>query len=284
MKKRTILPETDESKQIKSLERMVRRADKLAALGTMAAGMAHEIKNPLASIKIMSQLAAKKINDDNFRKKYSEIMPVEIGRIDRIIEGMLGYARTSKQVVKKTDINALIKEALFFFTENMKKNKINAVFVPQGSLKIYADDQQIFQMLLNLIQNAVNSMPNGGQLNISTGKTAKSPLPEESIVISVSDTGCGITKENLSRIFDPFFTLRYGGTGLGLTIVHGIIEAHKGIIDVVSEEGKGTVFSIILPIDPGFEKKESINIEKADKDSRAHRILHRSGQSLQDGA
>ncbi|MCX5749584.1 MAG: ATP-binding protein [Candidatus Saganbacteria bacterium] len=274
----------DKSSKIKSLEKMVRQADKLAALGTMAAGMAHEIKNPLASIKVMSQLAIKKIEDPEFKKKYTEIMSVEISRIDRIIEGMLSHARTKKQSIEAADINALIKEALFFFAGSIKEHKINAVFAPQEDIVIQADAQQIFQVFLNLMQNAISSMAKGGQLNITARKTSKSHLPGKSVVITVADTGRGIPNEHLSKIFDPFFSLRYGGTGLGLTIVHGIVESHNGLIDVDSEEGKGTTFTIIFPENFAEEIRSEEQIGQENRNRASHRILHRGRPGLQDRA
>jgi len=255
--KKGLLMVINDLTQVRRLERMVRQADKLAALGTMAAGMAHEIKNPLASIKVLSQLIGKKYSDSEFRKRFLDIMPVEIGRIDRIVEGMLGYVRTSRLNIEEADVNTLIEEAVAFFSDSIGKNRVCVEFNKQDIPRINIDVQQIFQVLLNLIQNALHAMPRGGVLKIGAKRASDSPLIGESVEIKISDTGCGISKADLPRIFDPFFTLRYGGTGLGLTIVHGIIESHKGIIDVDSQEGKGTVFTVILPVKAAFEKEEA---------------------------
>ena len=221
------------------------RSEKLEALGTMAAGMAHEIKNPLSSIKVLSRLLSDRFDDEEYRKRFLEIMPKEISRMDRIVESMLGYVRASDLKVEKVDLKNLLEESMEFMEEQFKSRKIKVSVKAKGDLKISADTQKLFQMLLNLLQNAACAMEEGGELkiDISRIKNVSGDMAE----LVIADNGCGISKEDLKNIFDPFFTTRYGGTGLGLTVVHGIIESHGGSIDVESKEGTGTVFTIKIP-------------------------------------
>lgn len=228
---------------IKKLEEHLRRADKLAALGTMAAGMAHEIKNPLSSMKVLTQLLAGKFNEIEYRKKFTDIMPKEINRIDRIVESLLGYAKTNSPKIEQIYMNEIIKEALEFLDQKILRNGINVNLKFSEIPVILGDPQQFLQVFVNLILNAVQSMGKGGDMTILTRFDAVSNY----IVIEVSDTGCGITKEDLQHLFDPFFTTKYEGTGLGLTIVHGIIDSHSGMIEVESRPNQGSLFRVLLP-------------------------------------
>ena len=232
----------------KQLEEAVRQKEKLASLGTMAAGMAHEIKNPLSSIKVLSQLMAQKYQDPEFRKKFLKIMPVEVNRIDRIVEGMLGHVRANRLRLEEADINGLIKETADFLEPQIKTNSIHLALVFQDIPKAMVDAMQLSQVFVNIMQNAIQAMENGGTLAVSTKKVQSEKKKEEFIEIKISDTGIGMSKENLTKIFDPFFTMKYGGTGLGLTIVHGIVVSHGGTIEVKSKEKAGTVFQIQIPV------------------------------------
>ena len=238
--------------EIKELENKVRQADKLGALGTMAAGMAHEIKNPLSSLKVFSQLLPSRFQDEEFRNKFMEIIPKEITRIDRIIESLLGFARATAPKLVKLKIDEVIEEHLKYYADQAQKSqvKINKTYaiVPE----IEGDKDQLSQVFSNLILNAIQAMPEGGELTvkIDAGKKVEDVLQD--VVITVSDTGHGIPEDNLKKLFDPFFTTKYGGTGLGLTISHSIIDGHRGSIDVESTVGKGTTFRVTLPISQGL--------------------------------
>ena len=231
--------------EIKKLEEQMRRGDKLAALGTMAAGMAHEIKNPLSSIKVLTQLMSKKFNEPEYKNKFVEIMPREISRIDRIVDSILGYVRASKPIYEKISIKNSVQESLSFLEDQIFQKNINAAVSIAELPWIEADAQQFFQVFTNLLQNAIHAVDKGGKISVSAAIINDEG---EKLVVEISDNGCGIAKEHLSRLFDPFFTMRYGGTGLGLTIVHGIIEAHKGIIEVESTLGSGSTFRLTIPV------------------------------------
>ncbi|MBU1026843.1 MAG: PAS domain S-box protein [Candidatus Margulisbacteria bacterium] len=238
--------------EIKELEGKVRQADKLTALATMAAGMAHEIKNPLSSMKVLSQLMPIKFADAEFRDKLQEIMPREINRIDRIVESLLGFARATAPNFQETDINEILKENLHYFEHQAGEAEVEIVTAYADLPKIELDHGQISQVFSNLILNAIQAMPDGGQLKVETGPGKVIDGTLQNVKIKVSDTGHGISEEKLKKLFDPFFTTKYGGTGLGLTISHSIVDGHKGYFDVESKVGQGTTFTVSLPVTQGL--------------------------------
>ncbi|MBI5699708.1 PAS domain S-box protein [Candidatus Saganbacteria bacterium] len=234
--------------EVKELENKVRRADKLGALGTMAAGMAHEIKNPLSSMKVLSQLLPIKYQDEEFRGKFIEIMPREISRIDRIVESLLGFARATSPKFTKLNIQTVLMEDLKYYDSQANKSGVEIVREFQDVPEIEGDPDQLPQVFSNLILNAIQAMPEGGKLKVVVREGKKIESILQNIVVEVSDTGHGITPANLARLFDPFFTTKYAGTGLGLTIAHSIVDGHRGTIDVKSEIGRGTNFIVTLPL------------------------------------
>lgn len=247
-RRRGVLVVISDLSEVKQLEHRIRQSDKLAALGTMAAGMAHEIKNPLSSMKVLSQLMSKKFEDPEFRAKFIEIMPREIGRIDRIVESLLGFARASTPRLEEIKIVDAIEEALRFLNEQIKDAKITVIKEIEDLPSIVGDIQQLINVFVNLFLNSVQAMPEGGTIRIDAKKhdyNVDGSL--KTIYINISDSGHGVPKEYLEKLFDPFFTTKYGGTGLGLTIVHSIIDGHGGTITAESEFGKGTIFRIVLP-------------------------------------
>lgn len=234
--------------EVKELENKVRQADKLVALGTMAAGMAHEIKNPLSSMKVISQLFEKKYDDPEFRRRFTEIIPREIGRIDRIVESLLGFARATAPKFELISVEALIEETLKFFDDNIARTGVKVARDYSPVPHIVGDPGQLSQVFSNLILNAIQAMPAGGELGIAIREGKKREGVLENIVVRISDTGHGIPKEHLKKLFDPFFTTKHGGTGLGLTIAHSVVDGHGGSVDVASESGKGTTFTVTLPL------------------------------------
>jgi len=238
--------------EVKELEDKVRRADKLSALATMAAGMAHEIKNPLSSMKVLSQLLPKKFDDAGYRKKLQEILPREIDRIDRIVESLLGFARATAPTFEKADIHDILEDNLKYFKDQAEAAQVRIRTGFADIPEIEVDKGQISQVFSNLILNAIQAMPGGGELKVVTmpGKRVDDAL--KNVKVQVSDSGHGIPEDKLKKLFDPFFTTKYGGTGLGLTITHSIVDGHKGYIDVESRPGKGTTFIITLPVSQGL--------------------------------
>ena len=251
-KKTGILLTIQDLTEIKELEDKVRRGDKLSALATMAAGMAHEIKNPLSSMKVFAQLLPKKFADPEYRKKLEEILPREINRIDRIVESLLGFARATAMTFEKAPLNELIEETVKYYEDQAKNNGVKIVRSYSDLPEIEVDKGQIAQVFSNLILNAIQAMPEGGELTIKTLPDKKDDDLLRTIKIQISDTGHGISEEMQKKLFDPFFTTKYGGTGLGLTITHSIVDGHKGSIDLASKIGQGTAFTITLPVRQGL--------------------------------
>jgi len=238
--------------EIKELEDKVRRADKLSALATMAAGMAHEIKNPLSSMKVFTQLLPQKYDDPEYRNKLQEIFPREIDRIDRIVESLLGFTRATQPTFARIKIEELLEQTIKDLADQAQNAGINIQRNYADLPEIEVDKAQISQVFSNLILNAIQAMPEGGRLTIETrpGKVVDQLI--QSIIIVIADTGHGIPEETQKKLFDPFFTTKYGGTGLGLTITHSIVDGHKGLIDLASKPGQGTTFTITLPISQGL--------------------------------
>ena len=253
-----------------SQERLV-LSEKLASLGTMAAGMAHEIKNPLVSLRTFSQLLQVKWEDPEYREKFASIVPMEIERINKIAESLLKFGRPAKAEISKINVNNLLEEILILNESECKKHNVRITTKFAELPLITADASQLSQALLNIILNAIQSMDKGGELIVKTdvgevvklgrmgkGKQtesgeivwgeedeARKPVPV--VFIEVTDTGAGIEPENLKVLFDPFFTTKDRGTGMGLPITLRIIEENKGSIKVRSQRGKGTTFLITLP-------------------------------------
>ncbi|MBW2623822.1 MAG: PAS domain-containing protein, partial [Deltaproteobacteria bacterium] len=230
--------------EIRELKKEIETSQRLAALGKLAAGLAHEIRNPLSSIKGFATFFKEKLKDMPEFQSTAEIMVNEVERLNRVISELLEFARPMEISRKPVPIQTVIHRSLKMI-ENEAKSKnitITTNFSPEVT-EANIDADRIHQVLLNLCLNAVQEMEEGGGLIIDLLRDTLSG----SIVISVSDTGNGIGKEDLAHVFDPYFTTKPAGTGLGLAIVHKIIESHKGEVKVESELGQGTKVSIILP-------------------------------------
>jgi two-component system nitrogen regulation sensor histidine kinase GlnL len=245
--------------QVKRLEHHVKRADRLSSIGTLAAGMAHEIKNPLVSIKTFSQLLPKRFDDEEFRQGFSDIVPSEVDRIDSIVTRLLDFARPKKADFAPYNIRAIIED-VFALVENQTRAQDVCVETsfPGPAVIIFGDEQQLHQVFLNLVLNAVDAMEHSVEkklrVSVEYGRThlrpkGQSPLLEaECATVSFSDTGSGMSEDAVDRIFTPFYTTKDTGTGLGLAVVHGIITEHGGQIDVNSSPNQGTTFVITLPL------------------------------------
>lgn len=237
----------------KRLESRMMRADRLVSLGTLAAGMAHEIRNPLSSIQTFAQLLPEKYDDREFREEFSKIVSSDTQRINRIIESVMSLVNPRSSITVTCNANELLEESLFFIESKLKKDGVKVIRNYDEQLPlIKADKEQLQQVCLNIFLNALAALHKGdGQLTISTRQkiipSVTSGQKEKYIQIEIKDNGVGIEKKLLEKIFEPFFTTRPDGTGLGLAIVHRIIEQHRGFIQVDSEVGKGASFLINLP-------------------------------------
>ncbi len=246
-----VIRDLTEHKEMEKLERQLLQSDKLATVGLLAAGIAHEINNPLGNISLYSQMLQKKATDENTRSKLT-IINDEANRAALIVKELLDFSRPSEPDKSPIDINKEIRKVLSILSLQLKDLSIRnpqlndiRIITDLGHLPlIQADSGQIKQVMMNILTNSVQSITKNGEIMVRT--VAKEGFVE----ISISDNGCGIPKENLSKIFDPFFTTKeHGrGTGLGLSISYGIIKRHNGSIEVESEAEKGTTFTIKLPV------------------------------------
>jgi len=245
--------------QRKQTEMELIRTEKLASLGQLAASVAHEVNNPLAGILVYTSLLLRKFDQNKIQEEETKDqlnkMKKELERTTRIIRNLLDFSRQSDPTVRTLDLNKVIEAALLLVKHQISLEHISLKREMKPNLPlVLADFDQIQQVLINIILNATQAMPNGGILTISTS-IAKSVVigdsKKDAVRIDIKDNGVGIPKENLSRLFTPFFTTkeRGKGVGLGLPVVHGIIERHKGKLEVSSKLDIGTIFSIFLEIE-----------------------------------
>lgn len=235
------------------------RAETLAAVGTLAAGISHEISTPLNTITGFVQLTLSNLDDTSAIKGDLKVIEQEALRCRKIVQGLLNFARPQKHEEKLTEINGIINETLSLIEYQPSMRKINIKRDLNGKLRpLDADPLQIKQVFLNLILNAIQAMQDGGELRIVTDNTGSG------IMVEVSDTGIGIPEGEVQKIFQPFYTTKKDGTGLGLSISYGIIKEHGGDIYVRTSSDKGTVFVILLPSlhaagDPGLHITDSLD-------------------------
>lgn len=239
--------------ELRRLQAEVRRQEKLAALGGLAAGVAHEIRNPLSSIKGLATYFAGKFAEGSPDRDVAKVMSQEVDRLNRVIGELLEFARPSDLKVRRSDINALLRHSLQLVRQDAAAKGVElAEELAPEVCDALIDPDRLAQCLLNLYLNAIHAMPDGGRLTVA-GTQAEGLQ----VRIVVSDTGCGIAPEDMEKIFNPYFTTKPKGTGLGLAIVHKIIEAHDGRIQVESTPGKGTRFVITLPCAIEDEEEEN---------------------------
>ncbi len=234
---------------IERLQRQIRQADRLASIGTLASGMAHEIKNPLTALKTFTQLLPKRYGDPEFRSDFALLGGNEILRIERIVNDLLAFARPAPLMIEPLNLHDIIAASVRLVTPQAAKLNIEVRTALHARTDfVAADRDRLQQVLLNLILNALQASEPGGWVELLTESEEGSLLNEPSIRLDVRDGGHGISKEMLPHIFDPFFTTKSEGTGLGLSVSYNIIAEHKGRMEVTSETGEGTCFSIYLPV------------------------------------
>jgi|SRR5579884_1234691 len=230
------------------LQERTRRAERLAELGTLTGGLAHEIKNPLSTIQLNLQLLGEDLLPDNpaFPRLSSRLKTVqkETARLRDILDDFLRYAGRIELNRTPVDVNRLLEELVDFFSAQAQIQRVQLRLRPADEPLVVPLDERLFkQAVLNLLINALQAMPEAG------GEIILSARPEgKNVVVQVTDTGRGMDQETARRIFDAYFSTKCGGTGLGLAITRRIVTEHGGKIGVDSEPGKGSIFSIILPI------------------------------------
>ena len=229
--------------QLKRAEERLTLAERLSSLGELTAGVAHELRNPLAGIKINTQVLLRKKELPKMERQILESTQEGIEKIQKIVEDMLHFAKPKASHFKEEEINEVVENSLAIFQAKLKKGNISLEFLRGEHLpRVWIDAHQIQQVLINLMLNAIQAMEKGGRLTLRTFLG-----DGEEIGIEIMDTGVGIFKDHLKKIFDPFFSTKSEGTGLGLSITLKILENHRATIDVKSEEGEGTTFTIHFP-------------------------------------
>ena len=242
--------------ELKVTQKELIAAEKLASLGQLSAGVAHEIGNPLSAIKVYSEVLKRAPDIDNEKRDgiINDILR-EVGRVDRIIRTLLDYARPRKSSLQITGINQAIKDtAELVRSQGVLKNIRLTLDLTEESPSIIADPGQLSQVIINLILNSRDALGDSGEIVISTRCGG-----EEEVIVSVRDDGAGIPREIIDKIFDPFFTTKDPGqgTGLGLSVSARIVETFEGVMRVESTEGNGSLFTIIFPAARGYENAEN---------------------------
>lgn len=241
--------------KVHELEEEVRRSEKLAAIGTMAAGVAHEIRNPLSSIKGYATYFRQRFSEGSEEREAAAIMVREVNRLNRVITDLLGLSRPSYVKPCSVELADIVNHVLRLIRQNAEERNVEVAFRSSGKLpRVYVDMERMGQALLNLCLNALDAMPVGGRLTIAGARA------RDSVCLMVADNGTGMSGETLKHIFDPYFTTKGSGTGLGLPLAYKIVSAHGGRISVYSREGgQGrpgeTIFRLWLPVAPEEERE-----------------------------
>jgi len=241
---------------LRQLESDLRRSDRLAALGTLAAGLAHEIKNPLTSLLTFSRHLDRKFDDPNFRERFGSVVPRELERINGIVERLLELARPARMSFALVRLPELLERAVDLYADQLDEKRIEvAREYARDVPPIQADKEALYRVFVNLVANALDAMPRGGRLTVRAGWVVSGdPVPParrrtgNRVRVEVEDTGTGIEPSETDRIFNPFYTTRDSGTGLGLALAHKIVQDHGGRITFTSAPGRGTTFTIVLPL------------------------------------
>lgn len=247
---------------LKKSKSYIRRADRLASLGTLTAGLAHEIRNPLVAIKTLTQLLPERLDDEEFRNHFLNIASGEVDRISSLLNELLEFARPSDPKLEFEDINSILDGMILLISTESKKKQIQIIKQYDPELpRVKVDREQIKQVFLNILLNAIEATPENGEIRIKT-RSFKKPSGETYVQIEFTDTGCGIPSEYLEEIFNPFFTTKTTGSGLGLSISNQIVQDHRGYIVVESEEKKGSSFYVNLPVNQDYPKRRISDLEK----------------------
>jgi len=236
--------------RIERLEEMEKRSEKFASMGEMAANIAHEIRNPLGSIELFASLLMKDLKEKKDKDRVTQIVS-SVKNMDNKISNLLLFTKTKIPRLEVVNINEVLKETLIFAEQLASQGSISLDYTfEEGEVRVACDVEMMKQVFLNIIFNGIQAMPDGGNLHIETKfSNVDKAIPNVTpfVEIMFKDSGIGIPEENLPKIFDPFFSTKEGTSGLGLPIVHNIIDMHNGAVHVESGQGGGTVFTVLLP-------------------------------------
>lgn len=238
-------------RELKQSQDTLRRADRLSSLGLLTAGLAHEIRNPLVAIRTFTQLLPERYNDPEFRQGFQSLALKEVDRICGLITDLLSFARPSKPNVAPVDVNEVV-DNIARILESQAKEKNIAIMRQFGANlpKVWIDREQMKQVFMNLILNAIQAMQGAGTITLMSRTVTKNGTQPAAdfVQIEVKDNGVGIPEENLQHIFDPFFTNKDEGSGLGLAVSHQIVQEHGGFVTIESKVGTGTSFFVHVPV------------------------------------
>jgi len=239
----------DQADQILEIEEQLRRADRLTALGELSAGMAHEIRNPLGSIRGTAEILQEGFPPEDKRYEFARILIQEVDRLNRVVQDFLTFARPEPPRLEEFDPETVLGEVLQLVQQPARKQGVELELQIDRAPKLCGHREQLKQVFLNLVLNALQAMPEGGRLTITAG------CDGSAIVLRFRDTGPGIPFEVRERIFNPFFTTRREGTGLGLAITQRIVSSHGGRIEIEESTERGTVFKVTLPFSEECRKR-----------------------------
>jgi PAS domain S-box-containing protein len=228
----------------KNLEMQLVQASKMAALGELAGGLAHQLNNPLVGVQNFVQLLLSRMEPGDPNRKLAETIERAGRECTKIVKNLLKFSRESRRDFTEVDVNQVINDVLSLLENqvNLKGVKVEKM-LQEDPMIVLGNETQMAQVIMNLIQNSAQSIEGRGKISISTRL-----FDGEKVVVEVRDTGRGIPESILNRIFEPFFTTKEEGTGLGLSVAYGIVKSHHGRIDVDSEEGRGTTFTLTFPV------------------------------------
>jgi signal transduction histidine kinase len=238
--------------QLVESRNLIARQEKLASLGVLAAGVAHEIRNPLTAIKARLFTQQKRLAHGSPAAADAEIIHSEIHRLERIVRGFLEFARPADPVPDRISARSVVSEVRDLLLPDAHSRAAD-IHVENGpDLFLHADRAQLKQVLINLVRNGLEALGESGEIRLRVQRVERQPrsFPSPAAIIEVGDTGAGIPPEARSRLFDPFFTTKADGTGLGLAIAARIVEKHGGSIEYRANPGGGTIFSVVLPLNP----------------------------------
>ncbi|MBW1928213.1 MAG: GHKL domain-containing protein [Deltaproteobacteria bacterium] len=234
----------ERAREQRQLEAQLHQAERLAALGQMVAGISHEIRNPLGIIRSTADLLGGLPNADETQKKLSGVIVEESSRLNNIVTEFLDFARPQRPNLQDCSLTEIIHKNISFLEPELKKQQVVVKQnLDSSPYRIKADPEMLYRAFLNIFINAIHALEGKGIINV-TGKEDKGHC-----IIQIQDSGCGISEENLGRVFNPFFTTKEKGTGLGLSIVRKIVEVHEGTITIESQKGRGTIVTVSLPKD-----------------------------------
>jgi len=236
--------------ELREIEREFAHQEKLVALGQMAAGVAHELRNPMTAVRGFAQRIFRRLPDEDANKRYAGIILEEMDRINILIRDVLEYARKDAPVYEKVLLQEVVDEVLFIFKDTLASNPITLIKDYSDLPAFYIDVNQIKQIVTNIVSNGIDVIKEGGDLKIKIYQDG------ENACLDIQDSGPGIWPEILKHIFNPFFTTKSSGTGLGLSIAHRLAELHGGDIRVKTQIGQGTCFTLVLPFKTTLEESD----------------------------